>query len=48
MKANEWKGYIKYLKKWANEHSDERFYGQSPASFDEWCDMEYLEEEEDA
>lgn len=45
---NEWKGYMEYLKNWVNEHGDERFYGQSPVCFDEWCDMEYLEEDEDA
>lgn len=39
----EWEGYVKYLVDWANSHTGEEFMGMSPASFDEWCDMEYGE-----
>ena len=45
---DEWTGYLDYLKEWAEGHEALANYGQSPASFDEWCDMEYLEDEEDA
>lgn len=45
---DEWAGYLEYLTDWAESKSELKFYGQSPVSFDEWCDMEYLEDEEDA
>ena len=45
---DEWAGYLEYLKEWAEGHEALANYGQSPVCFDEWCDMEYLEEEEDA
>ena len=35
-----WKRYIAYLKKWADEHSDEKFKGMSPAGYDEWLENE--------
>lgn len=44
----EQEGYLKYLKEWAEIHTSTEYYGQSPVCFDEWCDMEYLEDEEDA
>lgn len=45
---DEWKAYLEYLTDWAESKSNLQFYGQSPVCFDEWCDMEYLEEDEDA
>ena len=36
----DWQRYIKYLHEWADTHSDEKFGGQSPVCFDEWCDNE--------
>lgn len=45
--SDEWEKYLAYLEDWASSHSDDKFYGQSPASFDEWCDMEYLEDDDD-
>ena len=42
-----WNGYIKYLQEWAKESADSKFYGMSPACFDEWLDNEHAEEEED-
>ena len=36
-----WKKYLKYLHKWADEHSNKNFYGMSPVCFDEWIDNEY-------
>lgn len=42
--TEEWSGYLEYLKQWAESHADGVFYGQTPASFDEWCDSEFLED----
>lgn len=39
-----WDGYIKYLHKWAVEHTDGEFKGCSPAFYQEW---EHCENEED-
>ena len=33
-----WQRYIAYLKKWAEEHADEKFEYMSPASYDEWLE----------
>lgn len=35
-----WKGYLDYLKKWADNHSEITNYGMSPSCFDEWLDNE--------
>ena len=35
-----WLSYLTYLKKWADEHKDMEFFGQSPACYDEWLDNE--------
>ena len=34
----QWNHYLKYLLVWANEHSDMKCKGMSPACFDEFCD----------
>lgn len=42
----DWNAYIDYLIEWADDHSDPKFKGCSPACFDEFCDcelQEYLE-----
>lgn len=36
----EWSEYLKYLKKWADEHSGVEYYGMTPACFDEWRENE--------
>lgn len=38
----DWDGYIKYLHKWAVEHSNKCFEGCCPVNYDEWavCDKE--------
>ena len=36
----QWDKYIEYLKKWAEEHSDEANMGMSPVCFDEWEENE--------
>ena len=41
---NDWYDYINYLKKWADDHSDVKFVGCCPASFEEWLDCEDEEE----
>ena len=35
-----WKGYLDYLKEWADNHKQINNYGMSPACFDEWLDNE--------
>lgn len=45
---DEWEAYLEYLSDWAYSKADFKHYGESPASFDEWCDNEYMEDEEDA
>lgn len=47
-KADTWQKYMEYLAEWAIDHLQMKFYGMSPASFDEWYDNEYGEEAEDA
>lgn len=34
----QWNHYLKYLLQWANDHSDMKYKGMSPACFDEFCD----------
>lgn len=34
--GGDWDGYIKYLHKWAVEHSDKGFEGYCPVCYDEW------------
>lgn len=43
--SGDWDEYIKYLHKWAVEHSDKGFNGCSPVCYDEWlyCDKEDAE-----
>lgn len=43
--GGDWDGYIKYLHKWAVEHSDKGFEGCCPVCYDEWldCDKEDAE-----
>lgn len=43
--TSEWKAYLNYLIEWAYEHQGEEFEGMTPASYDEWFDNEYQEEE---
>lgn len=45
-KEEVWTHYIQYLKDWAESHSESGFYSMSPATFDEWIDNEYSEENE--
>lgn len=40
-----WKLYCIYLIQWAKDHQEPEFCGMCPASFDEWADNEYEEEE---
>ena len=35
-KYAEMQKYTRYIRNWANEHDCTKFYGMSPASFDEW------------
>lgn len=42
-----WKKYIAYLKEWADDHSDPKFEGMSPAYYNEWMGNEYAEINED-
>ena len=42
-----WEQYIRYLKEWANEHSDDCYEGMSPACYEEWLDNENEEYEDD-
>ena len=46
-RTSKWYSYIGYLHTWANEHSALESAGQSPACYDEWCDMEEDKLEED-
>lgn len=41
--GSDWGRYLAYLADWAMEHTDPRFDGMSPASYDEWLDMEETE-----
>lgn len=36
--ARDWDGYIRYLHKWAVEHSGKEYAGCSPACYDKWRD----------
>ena len=35
-----WARYTNYLIQWAFDHRDESFEGNSPAAYNEWCDVE--------
>lgn len=48
MCGDEWTGYLDYLKEWPEGKEDLANYGQSPMTFDDWCDFEYGEEDKDA
>lgn len=39
-RQGKWDRYIYYLRTWADDNADYAYAGQSPASYDEWCDME--------
>lgn len=41
----EWNRYIDYLQDWAEYHSEAKYKGMSPASFDEWRENEGEEDE---
>ena len=38
-----WRRYLQYLREWSETHSEDMFYGMSPACFAEWLDWEYQE-----
>lgn len=42
----QWEEYLHYLKRWAYEHSSMVYFKMSPASYEEWLDNEYEEEQE--
>jgi len=42
---SQWSNYLLYLKQWARDHYDSRFYGMTPACFDEWLDNEWCDNE---
>ena len=42
--AGDWDDYIKYLRKWADEHSSKEFEGCCPVCYDEWKGCEGSEE----
>lgn len=44
--SDEWTGYVAYLEAWARTHTNIKHFGDSPLSFDDWCDKEYSEKEE--
>ena len=44
--VEKWNLYIGYLKDWIKLYADPVFAGISPASYDEWCDCEEVENEE--
>ena len=35
-----WNAYLRYLRSWADFHSDPEFSGMTPACYDEWLDCE--------
>lgn len=35
-KFDAWRKYLEYLKQWIDDHSEVKFAGCSPASFNEW------------
>jgi len=39
-RQGKWDRYIDYLRAWADDHADIAYANQSPACYDEWCDME--------
>ena len=42
-----WRKYLRYLRNWADTHSEPGFYGMTPACFEEWLDCEYREQTSD-
>lgn len=44
-RQSKWDRYIEYLRQWADDHADVIYSTQSPACYDEWCDMEDKSEE---
>lgn len=44
--SGDWDGYIKYLHKWAVEHSNKGFNGCSPVCYDEWLGCEREDDDE--
>lgn len=47
LNVTQWKTYIEYLKKWAEDHKDELYAGMSPVCFDEWEEFDELEDDEE-
>lgn len=45
--SGDWDEYIKYLHKWAVEHSDKGFNGCSPVCYDEWLGCEGSEDDDE-
>lgn len=45
-RAEAWDKYIQYLRDWADDNADPAYMGQSPVSFDEFCDNELHIDEE--
>ena len=45
--SGNWDEYIKYLHKWAVEHSDKGFNGCSPVCYDEWLGCEGSEDDDE-
>lgn len=41
-----WKGYLTYLEDWTIEHSNAAFAGDSPPSYDDWTENQWLNNEE--
>lgn len=40
-----WRKYLRYLRNWADTHSEPSFYGMAPACFEEWLDNEHWKEQ---
>lgn len=38
-----WNTYLQYLRDWADLHTEQGYYGATPACFDEWLDCEFQE-----
>lgn len=40
IRQGKWDRYIDYLRGWADDNADIAYAGQSPLSYEQWCDME--------
>lgn len=45
-RQGKWNRYIEYLRQWADNHGDMICANQSPACYDEWCNMENSKNEQ--